>query len=150
MARTGRPRKPTKLKVLQGTDRPERHVNEPKAPEGFPSCPKNMGPVGRAEHKKIKKILEPMGHVTLADEPAVRIYLVAHERAEHFGTLIADVSEELAIAKGYCNAEIKYLMMKDRMIAKLGLSPPDRARINMPTKQEDPMGDFLKRGRKKA
>lgn len=148
MARTGRPRKPEKLKVLQGTSRPDRKVKEPEAPSGFPPCPKTLGPVGRAEHKRIKKILEPMGHVTLADEPTVRTYLIAHERAEAFAKLTEDTNEELAIAKGYCNAELKWLAMKDKMAAKLGMSPPDRARINMPKGDDnDEMAEFLSRGK---
>jgi P27 family predicted phage terminase small subunit len=72
-------RKPTGLKVLQGTYRADRanHPNAPEAAAGRPSCPSWMDAVARAYWEELADQLEQMRVLTKADENALALLCAA-------------------------------------------------------------------------
>jgi P27 family predicted phage terminase small subunit len=64
----GPPKKPTVIKELTGNPgRRALNKNEPKPEKCIPPMPKNLGPIAKAEWKRISKILHKMGCLTEAD-----------------------------------------------------------------------------------
>lgn len=77
---TGRPAKPTVLKKLQGTDRPDRTRNEPKPRAKRPNCPSELQGVARKEWNRISKLLAEVGLLTQVDRTALAGYCVAYSQ----------------------------------------------------------------------
>lgn len=67
-----RPRTPTKLKVVAGTDRPDRaNANEPKPRRERPSPPSHISDRGRSAWAEVVLICDRMGVLTEADPVAL-------------------------------------------------------------------------------
>ena len=74
----GRPAKPTSLKVLHGTDRPDRvNKDEPKPPSDGVKPPAWVKGKARTNWKKVSPILQQMGVLTVADETALGLLVDA-------------------------------------------------------------------------
>jgi hypothetical protein len=56
-AHAGRPRKPTTMKVVQGTFREDRHGAETQAPTEFPKAPKHLSVKERAYWKQMEALV---------------------------------------------------------------------------------------------
>lgn len=75
----GRPPKPTKLKLVQGTDRPDRaNPREPVPPGGDVKAPSWLHGRGRAAWKAIAPLLSEMGVLTTADPQALALLCDAY------------------------------------------------------------------------
>lgn len=75
----GRPRKPSALKVLQGTDRPDRaNPDEPIPPSGPVKPPPWLHGRGRTAWKWIAPLLEDMRVLTTADPHALALLCDAY------------------------------------------------------------------------
>ena len=70
----GRPPKPTPLKALQGTLRPDRaNPNEPTLPVATPAPPSWLAARGRRLWRELAPVLEDMRVVTAADRQALAL-----------------------------------------------------------------------------
>lgn len=150
---SGRPRKPTALKILEGNrGKRELSADEPKPPRGIPKAPHWLRehPEAMKEWRREVKLLDEMGVMTLADasELATRSYVGAE-----IHRLTADIRVEgrvievKAFNKAYeevvlnrktnpkC-AQLAALLVEYRNLGTLlGLNPSGRSRLHT-TKQE--------------
>lgn len=138
MSKTGRPPKPTNLKVLQGTDRPDRaRKNEPKPPTGA-ECPSWLDREAKKEWKRVAPILERLGLLTVVDTTALAAYCQSYshwQQAERFlrkngmtyttQTGYARQRPEVAISQ-------KALAQVKMFCSEFGLTPSARARMELP------------------
>lgn len=70
--RGGRPPKPTALKLVQGTARPDRvNDDEPKPDQGMPKVPSWLSPAARRHWRTIAPLLADMQVLTVADGTAL-------------------------------------------------------------------------------
>lgn len=150
MARTGRPPKPTVLKLLAGNPG-KRKINraEPKISGGTVTPPSWLGKAAKAEWRRLAKVL-PNGLVTPADRQVFAQYcqsvarLAEVERAidEHGMTFLSENGypcqrPEVTIAKGL-HQQLRGLE------SDLGLTPSSRSRIQIPqTPPKDATEDML-------
>lgn len=149
----GRKPKPTQLKVVQGTFRPDRAPqNEPKPRPIAPGCPPEIGDDAREVWFEIAPSLEKLGLLTEVDGPAFAMlceaqarYRLAQERlriilskigrnpAKHLKTVrMAEVSVE--------KAEHSFRLLA----SEFGLSPAARTRLDVSSvPEEDEFEGFL-------
>ena len=136
MVRTGRPPKPTLIKILEGNPG-KRPLNlyEPKPQKKAPKCPGWLEPVAKQEWRRMAKHLELIGILTEIDRAAFAAYCQAFARwkeAEEFiskhGTIVKTPSgywqqvPQVSIAQ-------TYLKIMNRLCEQFGLTPSSRSRI---------------------
>lgn len=149
----GRPRKPTYLKVLHGTYRPDRAPkNEPQPDPSTPSCPKWLHPEAKREWRRIVPHLERLGLLTQVDRAALAAYCQLYARWWEAERAIkahglTQVTESGYVAQrpevGIANSAIKQMRA---YLSEFGLSPASRSRIDAPTAPEKPRNAFAELG----
>jgi P27 family predicted phage terminase small subunit len=78
LKQSGPPKKPTKLKLLQGTFRKDRAPgNEPKPEPAIPPVPEQLSPQAKVEWTRISKELSTLGLLTRIDRAALAAYCEA-------------------------------------------------------------------------
>jgi P27 family predicted phage terminase small subunit len=133
------PKKPTPLKILQGTDRADRrNKNEPKPKPAIPDPPEHLSEYAKKEWDKITKILLPLGLLTDLDAAALAGYCQAYGRwrlAEEElekspGLVIKTISGNYIQNPlvGIANKAMEHLR---KFITMFGLSPADRSRVSV-------------------
>jgi P27 family predicted phage terminase small subunit len=152
MARTGRPRKPTHLKVLTGTFRKSReNPREPKPKAGTPQCPAWLGAVAKAEWRRIIPEMRAMGTLNTADRAEMARYCQAWARWQECEKVIDEMGMTFTTDKGYVvqrpevGNSLKYQKAMSEAASKLGLNPQARSTVKVPEKKAstDPTEDFL-------
>lgn len=148
----GRPRKPTRLHLVDGTARPDRaNPNEPQPDPVIPVCPEWLGASARAEYRRITEELHRLQLIGQID----RALLVAYAQAwsdmrdavlaiEKFSKMevCLEKFEGLDSARKAKKQAVNELL---RVAPHFGLSPATRAKLSAPVKQDaDPFEDFLK------
>ena len=73
-SRSGRLPKPSALKVLQGTDRPDRRRPEPQFALGLPEPPKHLDAVALRRYREVGAMLLKQGVMTEADMGILAMY----------------------------------------------------------------------------
>jgi P27 family predicted phage terminase small subunit len=148
----GRKPKPTALKLIQGTYRPDRaNANEPKPKPGIPLCPKFLQGEARETYRKVAKKLARIGLLTEIDEMALAMlcqswaeYLEASEKLRETGMLVKSpngfpmMNPYLVIA----NAAVKKVRA---LLVEFGMSPSSRSRISAAgaASAVDPGGEWM-------
>lgn len=123
----GRPRKPTPLHAVQGTYRRDRHGDG--GPEAAPASLKPPRWL-HADGRRVWRDLAPKAHALgLLTEMDVELF--AHACAH------------LAVARRQGSDSIKALDMANKILARFGFTPSDRAKLRVTPKNEDPFEDFL-------
>jgi P27 family predicted phage terminase small subunit len=137
----GRPRKPSALKLLQGTFRKDRAPKrEPKPPAGDrpPSPPSYLGKVARAEWARLAKRLHGVGLLTEVDRSKFAMYCQAYARWQEAEQVITEQGMTFMTDKGYvCQRPEVSISNKQCEIARkiggeFGLDPAARSRIDVP------------------
>jgi P27 family predicted phage terminase small subunit len=78
MGRRGPPPKPSSLKVIQGTFRPDRAAaNEPKPAVKIPTAPAWLGDEAKKEWKRVTKEMAALGLISELDRTALALYCQA-------------------------------------------------------------------------
>lgn len=149
----GRPRKPTHLKVLHGTYRPDRAPkNEPQPEPSTPSCPTWLHPEAKREWRRIVPHLEKLGLLTQVDRTALAAYCQLYARWWEAERAIkahglTQVTESGYVAQrpevGIANSALKQMRA---YLSEFGLSPASRSRIDAPTAPEKPRNAFAELG----
>jgi len=134
----GRKPKPTNLKLLEGTFRPDRaNKNEPKPDPGIPDPPECLSPVALEKWKRITPELESLGLLTQIDGDALARY------CQHYAIwveAVGNVQEIGLVVKSKKGNPIQnpYLGIANRandILAKLesefGMTPSSRTRIGV-------------------
>jgi P27 family predicted phage terminase small subunit len=152
MTRTGRPPKPTKLKILAGNPgkRPL-PKGEPQPTQGAPSRPDWLLPEAKREWSRLAPELERLGLLTGVDRAAFAsycqcwaMYVDAVKDVEKSGTF-KTLESGYEMPRASVGIAVKMLEKLSALGAKFGLSPSDRARISIPEpKKEDEFDSFLK------
>ena len=152
---SGRPPKPTKLKLLAGNPgRRPLPENEPAPPPRtrVPTPPENMGKHGRREWRRVAKILVDQGLLTDLDMTMFRAYCHAYHRwyeAEEAvlktGVMLQSAQTGGVYQNPYLAIAKQWLTVVERLGGKFGMSPADRARVGVvgDTDTDDPIARFL-------
>jgi P27 family predicted phage terminase small subunit len=146
MSNKGRPNKPSKLKVLNGTDRKDRmNENEPK-PKGLkkiPDPPYYLDYYAKKEWKRVAPHLVEVGLLTEADISTFQDYCEAHAHCIRLNKKIREGSYEFVTDSGYYQKRPIVSILKDfidlkRKLANvLGLTPAARTKIEVEQPEDD-------------
>lgn len=95
MATRGRPRKPTAIKILDGTFREDRHGDEPKieALTSLPKPPSSLGKEGKRRWKTEGEQLLAKGILSVTDLPALEVYCAAWDEVQHCADVLSKQGE---------------------------------------------------------
>jgi P27 family predicted phage terminase small subunit len=143
------PRKPTRLKLLQGTFRKDRAPKHEPEPRGIASCPLGLDPDAKAEWKRIAPELTRLGLRTSVDRAAFSAYCASYATWRHADKEIQEKGLTITTTRGVVKNPA-VLIASDQLklmalyIAKFGLSPSDRNRISATPKgdHEEKEDDF--------
>lgn len=148
-----RPRKPTNLKILQGTYRPDRaNPNEPKPDICIPDAPEFLSDRALQEWQRIAPALAEMGLLSQLDKMALAAYCsavarlwqaeeqlkiegvtVTNERGRRIKNPLVDVA----------NAASKQISL---FASQFGMSPSTRSGVSVKTpEKENPLAKFKKK-----
>ena len=136
---TGRPPRPTKIKILEGEPNKNRiNRHEPKA-TGRPYCPKYLDKAAQAEWYRICPILNNMGLLAASDRALVANYCQSYSRVVKYEKIIAEKGELYKTSNGNIIMSPAYLVlskerdMLHKFSVELGLTPSARSRIMVNT-----------------
>lgn len=138
----GRKPKPTAIKLLEGN--PGKRAirgDEPRPPDGLPTCPAHLTPTAKAEWKRLAGNLHAMGVLTQVDRAAMAAYCQAWGRWVEAERKLAETPMLLKTPAGYIqpspwlaiSAKQQELMLK--FAAEFGLTPSARCRIQITVPQ---------------
>ena len=149
MSQRGRPPKPTKLKVLQGTDRKDRiNENEPMPMEidKLPDPPWHLDYYAKKEWQRAGEVLINAGLLTHADLSLFADYCRVHAYVIRIDMKLREGEEldlEFRTETGYRQKTPTvgllddFINLKMKLANKLGLSASDRTGIEVNPKSED-------------
>lgn len=151
----GRKPRPTNLKILQGTARPDRlNPYEPKPEPAVPSCPKWMPLMGKREWRRLAKELHELGILSRIDRGVMALYCEAYAQVQE---AIRHIEEEGAVIETKWGLKVNpwQAVLKAaresmrRCAIEMGMTPSSRARVkaNKP-ESESLLEKFLSRGKK--
>src|SRR6185295_11722849 len=130
----GRKRKPQHLKLIEGTDRPDRAPKRPPKFSGKLSPPSWLGTLGKVEWKRIVR-QAPDGLFTSADRQLLAQYCQNCARLAELEKIVTDQGYTFQTEKGYVCQRPEASMLRSlqqlqvRICEQLGFSPTSRARI---------------------
>lgn len=143
MPRGGHNRKPTRLKVIQGTARADRMpANEPKPVPVAPEMPKDLDRYGKQAWRRLAPILERLGLLTEADLETFVAYCEAYSRyvraVQRYRKVVKQVDPiegidiirraELSVEKAEHSLRLLGI--------EFGLSPAARSRLSVEMKDD--------------
>ena len=132
----GRKPKPTALKVIQGTYRPDRaNPSEPRPRPGIPPCPKFLQGEAREAYRKTAKKLARIGLLTELDDMALSMlcqswaeYLEATDQVRKTGMLVKSPNG-FPVFNPYLVIANQAVKKVRSLLAEFGMSPSSRSRI---------------------
>ena len=164
MAMRGRPAKPEKFKVLQGTARPDRvNKKQPKLEAELPRAPAGLTETEKRAWKYVTRLIKPMNITTKADALAVEQLVTAYvdfwdaRRAinKSGSTYISKMAKGKnedgekslnVIIRRRPEVEIMTDAWRriEKMLSHFGLSPSSRAKVSIvgELKEADPFDQF--------
>ena len=139
-------KKPTTLKKLSGTLRPDRvNVAEPRPPPASTYCPRDLPKDARRWWHKIAPVLGELGLLTVLDVPAARDLVVCCARLvqceaiiEEKGILVPGARNEGLVKNPAIAAANAYRQALYRWASKFGLTPSDRAGLQVLSEDPQP------------
>ncbi len=139
----GRKSKPTALKLIQGTYRPDRtNPAEPKPRTGIPPCPKILQGDARKHYLKTARKLARIGLLTELDDLALSMlcqswaeYLEATDQEIKTGMLVKSPNG-FPVLNPYLIAANQALKMVRSLLAEFGMTPGSRSRIQAAATEE--------------
>lgn len=153
------PRKPTPLKIVEGTARADRlNPNEPKPPVSIPSCPSGLSAGAKAEWRRIAPALEDMGLLSQIDRAALAGYCELYARwqkaereiqkpaAKGGGEVVTTPNGSLQVSPWVSISRAALSEMR-KFASEFGLTPASRSKVSAepPKKEEkDGKGRFFK------
>jgi hypothetical protein len=117
-------RKPTVLKEIKGTLRPDRQKNEPRPDAVLPDPPSWLGGEALAEWERITAELEPIGYLSRLDRGVMVLYCVLWQRIAEAGQGQGEPLKAAEVAQFRACA------------GSLGLDPVSRGRIDVAPKDK--------------
>lgn len=152
--KTGRPRKPQKLKIVTGTFRKSRETREWTPAPARPTCPRYLNAIARKEFRRLSRELSPI--LTLLDVGILAGYCASYaawiEAAEKVETdgAVCSAAGGGSYQSPWVAIRNKSLELMHKFGAELGLSPVARTRVKPGNseKQEDEFEKFLNNKKK--
>lgn len=143
-------RKPTALKMLAGTARPDRMRNEPKPKPIAPACPKDLPREAERLWKSLAPKLERLGLLTETDGPAFADMCLCWARLREAER---DISERGLLVPGErglvknpaAQLAREYRAGLQKWAARFGLTPADRSALDLPADEDDDLDRLLDR-----
>lgn len=143
MSRGGHNRKPTSLKLVQGTARPSRRRNEPKPRLTAPPCPSWLSREARGEWRRLAPELERLGLLTVLDAVAFASLCESwaswrrcEEIIEHEGAVVPG-HRGVMRKHPLLSAANAYQQAVRAFCAEFGLTPASRQRLDVVAEVED-------------
>jgi P27 family predicted phage terminase small subunit len=133
MATRGRPRKPTELKLLHGTHREDRDgpLGSAVRLEGVPAMPGHLNDDAKAFWSAVVPGLVATRVAAACDAPVLGEMCVWWEVYRRFSDHLQDTgAEEDGALRAMVNAKMAWKEF-DRIAARFGLTPSDRARLRV-------------------
>lgn len=158
MARTGRPPKPTRLKILAGNPG-HRPLNkaEPRPQLGEPKCPSWLSKSAKAKWRRVAPELAKLGLLTIVDGDALAAYCQAWAEFEWATTTLEKEGRTSKTSTGYMQQHPAVSMQRSafaiirQFSAMFGLDPSSRSGLTVqPPDDVDDLEELMNRGRKKA
>jgi len=139
-------RKPTELKKLAGTLRPDRvHLAEPRPPAASGYCPRDLPESAKKWWRKVAPVLAELGLLTVLDVPAARDMILCAARLvqceqliEEKGILVPGARNEGLVKNPAIAAANQYRAALYRWASKFGLTPSDRAGLQVLSEEREP------------
>ncbi len=139
MATRGRPKKPTKLHILDGTFRDDRHDGaEPKPAVGLPVRPKHLTKHAKEMWTELVKVLGESGVLTKADRNTMALYCEAYsqwrnakEEIEKKGAVLDDPDGGRMYRNPYVAIQHEAATRMMSIGGTLGLDPSSRAKMRI-------------------
>jgi P27 family predicted phage terminase small subunit len=147
------PRKPTKLKLIQGTARKCRlNPDEPTPDVEIPGIPHHLSKEARAEWRRITPILEEHGIISQLDMVALAMYCQSwgdHVQAENMirrnGKMLKNEKTGIMYPSPWLKVSRESKEIARKLLKDFGLTPADLSRVS--GKKKEPKGkarlDFL-------
>lgn len=153
MAKTGRPRIPTKLHILHGNpSKLKLNTTEPDPMVIIPRCPRLLKGEARREWRRITKELETLGLVSQLDRAAIAAYCVQWARwIEAEGKIASEAAMVFKTAAGYpiqspwLAISNKALELMHKYLTEFGLTAASRTRLKVEIKKPDTQPSGAKR-----
>jgi len=148
MGRRGPPPKPTVLKALEGTYRPDRAVpNEPEPALGAPPCPPHLSGAGKVAWEFFVEELLQLGVLAVRDGPALEMlcsayaeFAQANEIVEREGLTFRGTTKsgEMLLPHPAVRIRADAWRRVHRMLVEFGLTPSARTRVSALVPQRKP------------
>ena len=140
-----KPRTPTRLKVLKGTDRPDRvNKNEPKPKPIAPDPPPGLDRFGKQAWQRLAPMLERLGLLTEADAEMLWTFCdtwsVLRRAVRELQKLNPTDDNYRRVAVTVENARKDLRLLG----AEFGLTPASRSKIDLPDQGDDADGALEK------
>ena len=138
---------PTKILKLRGSRRANRNKAEPKFTEGMVEPPNWLDDMARNEWSRCIAELESVNILQRVDMAVLATYCQAYSDVARLTIKVRIDGETLISNSGnpYMNPDFNILSAAyarmERSSAKLGFSPSDRARLNLPLSQPPPLDE---------
>lgn len=135
-------RKPTALKVLQGTDRADRTKNEPKPKPIATPCPKWLPADAKRLWRDLAPPLERLGLLTETDGTAFGDLCLCLARLRQAEEVVTErgllVEGERGMVKNpACQLAREYRASAQKWAGRFGLTPADRGSLDLPPKDDE-------------
>lgn len=141
--------KPSRLKLLEGTHRPDRvAANEPTPDAALLACPKGLPPLARAEWNRVAPELHALGLSATVDRSSLLGYVLSYARAMAAEKQLREEGLTTETGTGQPKAHPCVAIAHNEWAAVLrfasafGLNPSARSRISTPQK---PAADTTKK-----
>jgi len=147
----GRKPKPTNLKLIQGTYRPDRaNPSEPKPRAVIPPCPKFLQGEAKKQYQKTAKKLARIGLMTELDDLALSMlcqgwqeYLDNTEQVKKSGILVKSPNG-FPVLNPYLIAANQAIKKVRSLLAEFGMTPASRSRIQATATSEESDDEWSK------
>lgn len=135
--KTGRPRKPTNIKLVEGNFRKDRAFeNEPKPEIEIPQVPPELSDEAKVEWGRVSQELAQLGLLSRIDRAALAAYcenwadwLDAMQQVRQYGKVIKSPTGSV-FENPYFSIKKRCAELMHKFLTEFGMTPASRTRIN--------------------
>lgn len=148
-------KKPTALKILQGTARADRiNADEPTPDVDIPKMPTHLSKEAGAEWRRITPLLKEHGLISKMDMACLAMYCTFwgdHVKAENMlrkSELVIKTPNGSQQISPWVSISKHAMLAAHKMLTEFGLTPASRTKVSAktPEKKKDTKGRFFKNG----
>lgn len=143
----GRPRKPTKIKQLSGTERKHRaNPNEPEVASGWPECPDWLSHAAARIFGETCRSMDGMGILSPEWRDVIAAYASCQEEIEIYSAIIAQegrtyttttqMGDTMYRARPEVAMRADAMRRAQQLRSELGLGPASKSKVSANSKHE--------------